>query len=76
MLPIHLRIDRAEQLVRMLEEDAPLLGVRVAELTAERQQSAKSYAARLTAEARAELAKLLEEKSLWDWTDTTPHGAD
>ena len=76
MLPIHLRIDRAQRLVRMLEDDVPLLAVRVAELTPERQQSAKHYAAQLTAKARAELDKLLEEKCFWDWTDAAPHAAD
>jgi alkylhydroperoxidase family enzyme len=76
MLSIHTRIDRAQRLVRMLEQDAPLLAVRVAELTPEQQQSAKSYAAQLTAHARAELEKLLEEGSYWDPNDTTPHPAD
>jgi hypothetical protein len=76
MLSIHARIDRAQRLVRMLERDAPLLAVRVAELTPERQHSAKSYAAQLTAHARAELQKLLEEGSYWDPNDPTPHPAD
>ncbi len=76
MLPIHTKIDRAERLIRMLEEDAPLLAVRVSQLTPERQQSTKNYAAELTAKARAELAALLEEKSFWDWTDASPHAAD
>ena len=76
MLPLHLRIDRVERLVRMLEQDAPLLAVRVSELTPERQRSTKNYAAQLTAKAHAELAALLEEKSFWDWTDASPHAAD
>jgi hypothetical protein len=76
MLSIHVRIDRAQRLLRMLEEDAPLLAVRVAELTPEHQQSAKSYAAQLTAHARAELEKLLEEGSYWDCNDPTPQPAD
>ncbi len=38
MLPIYARIDRAQRLVQMLENDAPLLALRVAELTPERQQ--------------------------------------
>ncbi len=76
MLSIHTKIDRAQRLVRMLEKDAPLLALRVAELTPERQHSAKNYAAQLTAQARAELAKLLEEGSYWDPDDTTPHPAD
>ena len=76
MLSIHVRIDRAQRLLRMLEQDAPLLAVRVAGLTPEHQQSAKSYAAQLVAHARAELEKLLEEGSYWDYNDTTPHPAD
>jgi hypothetical protein len=76
MLPLHTKIDRTQRLLRMLEEDAPLLAARVAPLTAERQQSAKDYAARLTAHTRAELEKLIEEGFLWDSNDPTPQAAD
>ena len=76
MLSIHVRIDRAQRLLRMLEQDAPLLARRVAELTPERQRSAKTYAAQVTAQARAELEKLLEEGSYWDYNDPSPHPAD
>ena len=76
MLSLHVRIDRAQRLLRMLERDAPLLARRVAELTPERQQSAKRYAAQLTAQARGELEKLLEEGSHWDSNDPTPQAAD
>ena len=76
MLPLHAKIDRTQRLLRMLEQDAPLLAVRVAPLTAERQQSAKDYAAQLTAHARAELEKLIEERCLWDSNDPTPQAAD
>ncbi len=61
MLPIEVQIERAQRLVRMLEQDAPLLAIRVAELTPEYQRSAKSHAAMVTASARAELQRLLEE---------------
>src|ERR1700680_72918 len=76
MLPIHSKIDRAQRLVRMLEQDAPLLAVRVEQLTPEYQQSAKNYAAKLTAQARAELEKLVQEKYFFDWNETSPHAAD
>jgi hypothetical protein len=76
MLSINVRIDRAQRLLRMLEQDAPLLAVRVAELTPERQQSAKQYAAQLTAHTRAELEKLLDQHSFWDSNDPTPQPAD
>ena len=76
MLSIHVRINRAERLLRMLERDAPMLAVRVAELTPERQQSAKTYAAKLTAHAREELEKFMLEVSAWDSNDPTPEAAD
>ncbi|HEV2728646.1 MAG TPA: hypothetical protein VGV15_01325 [Terriglobales bacterium] len=76
MLSIHARIDRAQRLVQMLEEDAPLLAVRVSELTPERQQSTKRYAAELAAHARAQLEKLREECAMWDANDPTPQAAD
>lgn len=76
MLPIDLRVARAERLVRMIEQDAPLLAIRVAPLSRERQESAKSYAAELAAIARAELKNLLDEKAFFETGDLTPHPAD
>jgi hypothetical protein len=76
MLSIQVRINRAERLLRMLEQDAPMLAVRVAQLTPERQQSAKTYAAELAAHTRAELEKLRLEVSAWDSNDPTPEAAD
>jgi len=76
MLPIELRIDRAERLVRMIEDDAPLLAVRVAPLSREHQESTKSYAATLAMHARAELRRLLEEKAFTESAEFSPHAAD
>jgi hypothetical protein len=76
MLTIAARIDRAQRLVRMLEEDAPLLAIRVAELGPEHQRSAKSYAAQLTARARAALESLKQEGRFWDSRDSGPQAAD
>jgi len=76
MLSVHARIDRAQRLLRMLEEDAPLMAIRVAPLAPEHQQSAKSYAAQLTAHAQAELEKLLQEKSNWFSVESIPQAAD
>jgi len=61
MLPIEVQIERAQRLVRMMEQDAPLLAVRVRDLTPEYQNSVKSHAAMVTACAQAELARLIEE---------------
>ncbi len=74
MLPIELRIDRAQRLLRMIEQDEPLLAARVAPLSVERQQSAKSYARELAMLTRAEINRLLEEKSFAEVVE--PHAAD
>jgi hypothetical protein len=60
----------------MLEQDAPLLAVRVAPLSPERQQSAKSYAEKLAVSARAELNRLMEERTLAETADLHPQAAD
>ena len=76
MLPIELRIDRAQRLLRMIEEDAPLLDVRVAPLSAERQQSAKSYLQMLAERTRTEIEALLHEKSVLGMVEQIPSAAD
>jgi hypothetical protein len=76
MLTIHDRIDRAARLVRWLEEDAPLLDVRVANLTPESQQATKDFASNLAASARHELERLRQQSALWDANDRTPQPAD
>lgn len=76
MLSIDSKIDRTQRLLRMLEDDAPLLEVRVAQLTVECQQTAKEYAAELRARTRAELEKLIQQSAFWDSNDRTPQAAD
>jgi hypothetical protein len=76
MLSIELRINRAQRLLRMIEQDAPLLAVRVAPLSRERQESVKSYAQDLAVHARAELRKLLEEKALAETGEFSSQAAD
>jgi hypothetical protein len=58
------RIARAERALRHLEADIPLLNLRVQDLSAERQESARKFAVAMIAQARAELKKLLEERPL------------
>jgi len=76
MLPIEQRIDRAERLLRMIEDDAPLLAARVAPLSVERQKSAQSYAQRLADRTRAEIRELLEERNLRANAEQSPSAAD
>jgi hypothetical protein len=61
-LPIHVRIERAQRLLQMMEQDAPLLAIRIAELTPDHQQAAIEHASRLSACARAQLEKLRKER--------------
>jgi phosphoribosylaminoimidazole carboxylase (NCAIR synthetase) len=76
MLSIGTRIDRTQRLLRMLEQDAPLLAIRVAPLSPEQQQSAKRHAAELTAQARAELERLRQERSRQLVGAANPQAAD
>jgi len=75
-LPLELRIDRAERLLRMIEQDAPLLEVRTAQLSRECREAAKSHAEYLAALTRAELQRLGEEKSLVELCEPSPQGSD
>jgi hypothetical protein len=71
MLPIELRIDRALRLLRMIEEDRPLLEMRVAPLSREHQEAAKSHAKLLAELTRAEIQKLHREKALAESANAT-----
>jgi hypothetical protein len=63
MLPSSYRVERIQQTLRRFEEDIPLLQMRFKDLSAERQTSARSYAAELISKTRAELARLLHEQA-------------
>jgi len=56
------RIARVERTLRWFEEDMPLLNMRVRELSKERQESARRFAAAVIRETRAELERLLKER--------------
>ena len=75
MLPIQVRIDRAQRLVDMLERDAPLRAHRFSVLTPERQRFAEEYTAELAARAKEELEKLREHQSLWEADGSVPEPA-
>jgi len=55
------RIAKVERTLRWFEEDIPLLNMRVKELSKERQESARKFAAAVIDQTRAELERLLEE---------------
>ncbi|HEX3822326.1 MAG TPA: hypothetical protein VHW45_18490 [Candidatus Sulfotelmatobacter sp.] len=56
------RIARVEKSLRWFENDVPLLNMRVKELSKERQESARKFAAAVIDETRAELKRLLQEQ--------------
>ncbi len=62
MLPTAYRITKIEKTLRRFEEDIPMLNLRVKDLSAERQRSARQFAAALISQTRAELLRLLEEQ--------------
>ena len=62
MLTNDIRIARVQRTLRWFEEDIPLLNVRVRELSKERQESAKKFAAAMIEQTRAELERLLREQ--------------
>ena len=58
------RIAKAQATLRWLEDDIPLLNVRVKELSTERQESARKFAAAVIRQMRAELERLRQEKAV------------
>ena len=56
------RIARVQRTLRWFEQDIPLLNMRVKELSRERQESARKFAAAVIDQTRAELERLLREK--------------
>ena len=61
MLTTDFRIAKVQRTLRWFEDDIPLLNMRVRELSQERQESAKQFAAALIEQTRAELDRLLRE---------------
>jgi hypothetical protein len=56
------RIAKVQKTLRWFEQDIPLLNMRVKELSKERQESARRFAAAVIDETRAELERLLRER--------------
>jgi len=56
------RIARMQRTLRWLEEDIPLLNMRVKDLSKERQDSARRFAKAIIKETRAQLERLLRER--------------
>jgi hypothetical protein len=64
MLTNEVRIARVQRTLRWFEEDVPLLDMRVKDLSKERQESARKFAAAMIDQTRAELERLQRQQSL------------
>jgi hypothetical protein len=62
MSPTDFRIAKVQRTLRWFEQDIPLLNMRVKELSKERQESARKFAAAVIDQTRAELDRLLRER--------------
>jgi hypothetical protein len=56
------RIAKVQRTLRWFEDDIPLLDMRVKELSKERQESARRFAAAVIDHTRAELERLVREQ--------------
>jgi hypothetical protein len=64
MLTDDFRIAKMKQTLRWFEDDIPLLNMRVRDLSKERQESARQFAASLIDTTRAELERLLQRQPM------------
>jgi hypothetical protein len=62
MLTNDFRIARVQKTLRWFEDDMPLLDMRVKELSAERQESARRFAAAIIHQTKAELERLMQQQ--------------
>jgi hypothetical protein len=62
MLTKDFQIARVQKTLRWFEEDMPLLDMRVKELSAERQESARRFAAAIIHQTKAELERLMQQQ--------------
>lgn len=66
------RIARVQRTLEYFENDVPLLNMRVKELSRERQESARKFAAAVINETRAELERLLREQPAEEESNEPP----
>jgi hypothetical protein len=66
------RIAKVERTLRWLEADIPLLNMRVKELSKERQDSARRFAAAVIDQTRAELNRLVREQPVESYDPSEP----
>ena len=70
------RIVRVQRTLQRLEDDARLVALRVKDLSPERQDAAKSFAASIIDQTRAELQRLMQERQDRDQEESPCEPAD
>ena len=75
MIPLQEKIDRTLRMLHRMEQDLPLLAIRVAPLAEEQQKSAKKFAEQMMVHTRAELDRLMAMHVIHN-EPTGPQGAD
>lgn len=64
MLHEDFRIAKVQKTLRWFEQDIPLLNIRLKDLSQERQESARKFAAAVIDQTRTELERLLREQTV------------
>jgi hypothetical protein len=63
MITIQEKIDRTLRMLQKMEQDMPLLTIRIAPLGKEHRESSRKFAEQMMVHTRAELDRLLEQGS-------------
>jgi hypothetical protein len=62
MITLQEKIDRTLRMLNRMEQDMPLLAIRVAPLGKEQRESARKFAEQVMLDTRAELDRLLDQR--------------
>ena len=72
MLSVDTKIARLQDTLRRLEEDVPLLSMRLRDLNPDGREAARRFAAEVMVHARAELDRLMQAKTNQEWLEDLP----
>jgi len=77
MVTLDEKIQRTQRLLRKLQEDEPMLAIRLAHVGHEQRESSQRFAAEILAQTQAELERLLEVQAAVAYSEMTfPAPAD
>jgi len=77
MVTLDEKIERAQRLLRKMQDDEPMMAIRLAHLGHEQRESSKRFAAEIMAQTQAELERLQEAQAAIAYSEMTiPAPAD